>query len=167
MLSLLEHLDRLSNHEQKPTTGPEQPILPFEPGAPLLSVDSYLVQANSTDHTDNDSCRPAVNVNSGEVLNFRAYDRRTFNIKAQLIFSGVQGVCEVRDVKATGDNVFVFSTRTYGDLHQYLRGKKKLCETKAAPLFKQIVELVANAHKHNIALRDIKLKKFVFTDEDW
>lgn len=166
MLSLLEHLDRLSNYEEKPTD-PEQPKLPFEPGAPLLSIDNYLVQVNTTDHTDNDSCRPAFDVNSGEVLNFRVYDQRTFNIKAQLIFSGVEGVCEVRDVKATGDSVFVFGTRTFGDLHQYLRGKKKLSEAKAAPLFKQIVQLVANAHKHNIALRDIKLKKFVFTDENW
>lgn len=133
----------------------------------MLGIDNYLVQAINTENTDNDLCKLAFDVNSGQVLNFRVYDLRTFNTKAHLIFSGVLGVCQVGDVKMDSSNVFVFTERTYGDLHQYLRGKKKLSESVAAPLFKQIVQLVCNAHSHNIALRDIKLKKFVFSDKNW
>ncbi len=59
----------------------------------------------------------------------------------------------------------VISNLIYGDLHQYLRERKRLTEVQAAPLFQQIVRLVRDAHSRGIALRDIKLKKFVFEDK--
>ena len=52
------------------------------------------------------------------------------------------------------------------NLHSYVRSKQKLSETVAAPLFNQVVAAVAHCHKNNIVLRDLKLRKFVFKDED-
>ena len=62
--------------------------------------------------------------------------------------------------------MFVIGSRTYGDLHNYLKQHKKLSEVQAAPIFRQILTLVRDAHRKNIALRDLKLKNFVFEDPE-
>lgn len=95
----------------------------------------------------------------------QAYDLKTFHSKAHLIFAGLDGVHPMLDVQVTDENAFVISNPTYGDLHQYLRQRRRLSETQAAPLFQQLVRLVCKAHARGVALRDIKLKKIVFEDQ--
>ena len=51
------------------------------------------------------------------------------------------------------------------DLHSYVRMKRRLREPTARALFRQIVSAVHEAHSKGIVLRDLKLRKFVFTDE--
>lgn len=53
---------------------------------------------------------------------------------------------------------------SHGDLHSYVRQRKRLKETEAKRLFKQIVETVRACHEQGIVLRDLKLRKFVFAD---
>lgn len=64
----------------------------------------------------------------------------------------------------TGENVFVFFKPHYGDLHSYMKEKKRLSESEARSIFRQCVEAVRSCHENNIIIRDIKLKKFVFLD---
>uniref|UniRef100_H2Z4X5 Protein kinase domain-containing protein n=1 Tax=Ciona savignyi TaxID=51511 RepID=H2Z4X5_CIOSA len=52
------------------------------------------------------------------------------------------------------------------NLHSYVRSKRRLAEVVAAPLFHQVVAAVAHAHGHNIILRDLKLRKFIFRDAE-
>lgn len=54
--------------------------------------------------------------------------------------------------------------KSYGDLHSYIRNKKKLTEAEARKFFYQIALIVADCHKKGIILRDIKLRKFIFKD---
>lgn len=54
----------------------------------------------------------------------------------------------------------------YGDLHSYLKTKKRLSEQEAGSLFRQISQIVGDCHEQGIILRDIKLSKFVFSDEE-
>lgn len=60
--------------------------------------------------------------------------------------------------------VYVIFDEHYGDLHTYMKEKKRLDETEASRIFKQCVEVVDECHQNGIIVRDIKLKKFVFLD---
>ncbi|KAL8558234.1 hypothetical protein ACOMHN_040933 [Nucella lapillus] len=60
---------------------------------------------------------------------------------------------------------YVFFPRTYGDLHSYVREKKRLQESEARRLFRQIVSAICHCHDNGVVLRDLKLRKFVFQDE--
>lgn len=60
--------------------------------------------------------------------------------------------------------VYVIFNQFYDDLHSYMKRKKRLDETEAKHLFRQCVQAVDDCHKNGIIVRDIKLKKFVFTN---
>lgn len=60
---------------------------------------------------------------------------------------------------------YVFLEKGYGDMHSYMRNRKRLGEEEAVRLFHQIVSAVAHCHDSGIVLRDLKLRKFVFADE--
>ena len=59
---------------------------------------------------------------------------------------------------------YVMFEKSYGDLHSYIRLKKKLKEEETHRLFKQIANVVKHCHSIGLALRDLKLRKFVFKD---
>merc|ERR1711976_642372 len=59
---------------------------------------------------------------------------------------------------------YIFFATTYGDLHSYVRSKRKLKESEAIKLFKQIVSVILHCHENGIVLRDLKLRKFFFLD---
>ncbi|XP_067007627.1 tribbles homolog 2 [Anabrus simplex] len=52
----------------------------------------------------------------------------------------------------------------HGDLHSYVRQRKRLRESEARRLFQQMAETVRACHEEGIVLRDLKLRKFVFAD---
>ena len=54
----------------------------------------------------------------------------------------------------------------YGDLHSYVRTRKRLREAEASRLFAQITAAVCHCHESGVVLRDFKLRKFVFKDAD-
>ncbi|XP_041716198.1 tribbles homolog 2 isoform X2 [Coregonus clupeaformis] len=51
-------------------------------------------------------------------------------------------------------------------MHSFVRTCKKLREDEAARLFRQIASAVAHCHDNGVVLRDLKLRKFVFRNED-
>lgn len=53
-----------------------------------------------------------------------------------------------------------------GDLHSYVRVRKRLREPEAKRLFRQMCEVVKSCHEQGIVLRDLKLRKFVFADAE-
>ena len=59
----------------------------------------------------------------------------------------------------------VFPPSSGGDLHSYVRARRRLREGAARQLFRQVVAAVHEVHLKGIVLRDLKLRKFVFTDE--
>lgn len=59
----------------------------------------------------------------------------------------------------------VFPPSGGGDLHSYVRSRRRLREGVARHLFRQVVAAVHEVHLKGIVLRDLKLRKFVFTDE--
>ncbi|KAK1332120.1 hypothetical protein QTO34_007806 [Cnephaeus nilssonii] len=61
---------------------------------------------------------------------------------------------------------YVFFEKDFGDMHSYVRSRKRLREEEASRLFKQIVSAVAHCHQSAIVLGDLKLRKFVFSTEE-
>lgn len=63
-------------------------------------------------------------------------------------------------------HAYVIFEPSYGDLHSYVRSKRKLKEDDACRLFKQIVQTVSHCHQNGVVLRDLKLRKFVFQNKE-
>lgn len=75
----------------------------------------------------------------------------------------ITGVVEVILGEA---KAYVFFEKDFGDMHSYVRSRKRLREEEASRLFKQIVSAVAHCHQSAIVLGDLKLRKFVFSTEE-
>uniref|UniRef100_A0A915IP01 Protein kinase domain-containing protein n=1 Tax=Romanomermis culicivorax TaxID=13658 RepID=A0A915IP01_ROMCU len=70
-----------------------------------------------------------------------------------------------RDEISGEKRYYLFTPRHYGSLHVHVVDRKKLDSLQALRLYKQIVEAAAYCHSRGIILRDVKLRKFVFADE--
>lgn len=76
---------------------------------------------------------------------------------------------KIRSVK---DIIPISQDRTYlllepqhfGNLHTYIRDRRRLAEPEARTLFRQICETVQICHRYGVVLRDLKLRKFYFND---
>lgn len=176
MHSLASHLEKLKWEEEKKRLFLEdecvsEGVSQLQPSYPgvlpgnrelAVPVGKYLVPLASLEgEPSSTSC---LDTSSGEQLSCRVYNLKFFQSKSALFGTDTKGVHSSREVLLTNSHAFVFSKSSYGDLHQYLKEKKKLKEVEAASLFRQIVELVKYSHSCGIALRDIKLKKFIFED---
>ena len=167
MVSLASYLHQLKLSQQTEetqhvgTSQPPQP-LPFPAGSDLLSLGPYVVNLSAKEADQH----PALDLSSRQLLNCRTYSLQSFQSLAPLVYSGLEGVHRVMDVTSLQDQVYVFSPTPAGDLHNFLKQRRKLKEGLAASIFRQIVVLVRDAHRKNVVLRDLKLKKFVFEDQE-
>ena len=75
-------------------------------------------------------------------------------------------VVEINEIIQGDKFVYVFFDKHYGDLHSYVRSKRRLKEEEAVNLFRQIAEAVAQCHQCGVVIRDLKLRKFVFTNPE-
>ncbi len=146
------------SHGVVPDTS-QRPSFPL--GAHVLSLGRYLVNLSDG---GGEQHHPCVDLSTGRKLTCRSYPLAEFHKKAHLLLAEYEGVCKPLEVCVVQDKAFVISRKTFGDLHNFLKQRKRLPEARAAPIFCQIVCLVRDAHCRNIALRDLKLKKFVFAD---
>ncbi|XP_043287614.1 tribbles homolog 2-like [Venturia canescens] len=68
-------------------------------------------------------------------------------------------------VDAPGGRRYLLLEGHHGDLHAYVRARRRLREPEARRLFRQAAKAVAICHENGVVLRDLKLRKFVFADE--
>ncbi|KAF3690215.1 Tribbles -like protein 3 [Channa argus] len=73
-------------------------------------------------------------------------------------------ICGLQDVVIGQESVYVFLPGHHGDMHAYVRSRKRLGEEEASHLFAQMLNAVEHCHRHGVVLRDLKLRRFVFTD---
>lgn len=69
-------------------------------------------------------------------------------------------------VSACRRRAWVVFPAHHGDLHSYVRVRRRLREAEAQRLFTKVAATVAECHEAGLVLRDLKLRKFVFTDSD-
>ena len=77
-----------------------------------------------------------------------------------------ENINEIVDVIVGETKAYLFMQNSHGDLHSYVKTKKRLREEEAVTLFRQIVKAVCSCHEAGIVLRDLKLRKFVFKNKD-
>ncbi|CAJ0951687.1 unnamed protein product [Ranitomeya imitator] len=97
------------------------------------------------------------------VFDIRCYQESLAPCFCLPIHSNINQIAEIilGETKA-----YVFFAKSHGDMHSFVRTCKKLKEEEAARLFYQIVSAVAHCHDGGVVLRDLKLRKFVFNDEE-
>lgn len=76
-----------------------------------------------------------------------------------------QHIVNIEEIILGATSAYVLFKKSYEDLHSYIRTKRRLKEKEAAKLFSQIASSIKHCHKRGIVLRDIKLRKFVFIDQ--
>lgn len=96
-----------------------------------------------------------------QVLPLRGYQER---LAAYNRIGHHDNICGVLDVVIGQDNVYIFLPGHHGDMHAYVRSRKRLDEEEAQLLFAQMLNAVTHCHQHGVVLRDLKLRRFVFTD---
>ncbi|KAM4740279.1 tribbles homolog 2-like [Anableps anableps] len=74
-------------------------------------------------------------------------------------------ICGLQDVVVGQDHLYVFLPDHHGDMHAYVRSRKRLDEEEAGRLFAQMLNAVAHCHHKGVILRDLKLRRFVFMDQ--
>lgn len=79
---------------------------------------------------------------------------------------GHENINQIQKIIIGRMHTFILFPPSFGDLHSYVRTKRRLRESEAMPLFKQILQVVADCHAQGIVLRDLKLRKFIFSDKE-
>ncbi|XP_070604396.1 tribbles homolog 1 [Erythrolamprus reginae] len=117
---------------------------------------------------DREHVSRALDINTGRELRCKVFPLKHYQDKIRPYIQlpshrNITGIVEVilGDTKA-----YVFFDKDFGDMHSYVRSCKRLPEQEAARLFKQIVSAVAHCHQSAIVLGDLKLRKFVFSNEE-
>ncbi|XP_058487489.1 tribbles homolog 3 [Solea solea] len=96
-----------------------------------------------------------------QVLPLRGYQEQ---LAAYAQIGHHDNVCGLLDVVIGQDSAFIFLPGHHGDMHAYVRSRKRLGEEEAGLLFAQMLNAVRHCHHHGVILRDLKLRRFVFTD---
>ncbi|XP_030586086.1 tribbles homolog 2-like [Archocentrus centrarchus] len=97
-----------------------------------------------------------------QVLPLRGYQER---LAAYDRIGKHDNICGLQDVVIGQDKVYVFMPGHHGDMHAYVRSRKRLNEEEAGLLFAQMLNAVMHCHQHGVVLRDLKLRRFVFIDK--
>ncbi|CAD7085687.1 unnamed protein product [Hermetia illucens] len=88
-------------------------------------------------------------------------------LSAYFRLDGNEHVKPLHRILQVADQTYIFLPPSqYGDLHSFVRERKRLRESEARQLFRQICQTVKSCHDQGIVLRDIKLRKFVFSDRN-
>jgi len=77
-----------------------------------------------------------------------------------------ENINQIHEILLGDTYAYVFFASGHGDMHSFVRSRRRLKEETASRLFYQIVSAVANCHESGIVLRDLKLRKFVFKEEE-
>eukprot|EP00062_Callorhinchus_milii_P022399 gi/632980139/ref/XP_007906865.1/ PREDICTED: tribbles homolog 3 [Callorhinchus milii] len=146
------------------------PCLAFPSPTPSPNPDTSVSRIGSyvlLNPTDNSSSYRAVHTHTEQEHVCKVFPMKRYHevIAPYARLSPHPHVGRVADVITGERKFYAFFERGHGDMHTHVRSCKRLCEEEARTLFRQMVEAVAHCHGNGIVLRDLKLRKFVFTDK--
>ncbi|XP_062384825.1 tribbles homolog 1 [Sardina pilchardus] len=116
---------------------------------------------------DRSGVHSALNIETGEELVCKVFDMGIYQekVRAYDLLPAHGNIAGIREVILGERKAYVFQEKDYGDMHTYVKSCRRLAEEQAARLFQQVASAVAHCHQAGIVLGDLKLRKFVFTDE--
>ncbi|CAL1534745.1 unnamed protein product [Lymnaea stagnalis] len=132
--------------------------------------EQFLVIGKYVIHQSNPSveCCTAIDKTTGQefickVLPLCKYRQ---NLAPYFATDGHPNIVSIWEIILGQTSAYVFFERGYGDLHSYVREKKKIKQAEARELARQVVAAVHHCHENGVILRDLKLRKFVFKDAE-
>lgn len=130
----------------------------------LSRIGDYLLLEPSQGH----QVFRAAHLHSGEELVCKVFEigRYQESLAAYLALGPHPHINQIVEVLLGETRAYAFFERSHGDMHSFVRTCRKLREDEAARLFRQIASAVAHCHDNGLVLRDLKLRKFVFKNED-
>ncbi|KAG7470053.1 hypothetical protein MATL_G00135340 [Megalops atlanticus] len=136
-------------------------------GTPTHQGPSRIGQFLLMPSADRDGVHSALNICTGEefvckVFNMAHYQEK---IRAHSVLPPHKNISAIKDIILGDRKAYVFLEKDYGDMHMFVKSFKKLGEELAARLFYQVASAVAHCHQSGIVLGDLKLRKFIFSDE--
>jgi len=120
------------------------------------------------DELEGSTLHRCLDINSHEELVCKVVSREASGqplLAAHYRVDGHPFINPIQEVVVGDKNIYLMFPPCHGDLHSYVRTRRRLREPAARHLFRQIVSAVHESHSKGIVLRDLKLRKFVFTDE--
>ncbi|XP_074051195.1 tribbles homolog 2 [Macrotis lagotis] len=142
------------------------PSPPEAPGGPHCAscLGPYLL----LEPLEGDRVFRAAHLHSGEELVCKVFDVSCYQESLAPCFClpAHNNINQITEILLGETKAYVFFERSYGDMHSFVRTCKKLKEEEAAKLFYQIASAVAHCHDGGLVLRDLKLRKFIFKDEE-
>lgn len=149
------------------SASPSQPSLlthPREGQSASLLGGKYIL----LDELEGSTLHRCLDISSQEELVCKVVSREVCGqalLAAHYRVDGHAFINPIQEVVVGDKNIYLMFPPCHGDLHSYVRTRRRLREPSARHLFRQIVSAVHEAHSKGIVLRDLKLRKFVFTDE--
>ncbi|XP_016094982.1 tribbles homolog 1-like [Sinocyclocheilus grahami] len=152
-------------------------LLSSSPGSPVsgapLSVNSAhqgparIGQYLLVPLADRPGVHSALDMDRGEELLCKVFDMGQYQekIRAYSMLSSHKNIAQIKDIVLGESKAYVFQEKDFGDMHTFVKSSKRLPEDLASKLFHQVVSAVNHCHQVGIILGDLKLRKFVFSDE--
>ncbi|XP_028819828.1 tribbles homolog 1 [Denticeps clupeoides] len=136
-------------------------------GAPGHQGPSRICQFLLLPVADRSGVHSALNTHTGEELLCKVFDMGLYQEKVRPygMVPAHRNVAGLRDIVLGERQAYVFQEKDFGDMHTFVKSCKRLPEEQAARLFRQVVAAVAHCHQAGVVLGDLKLRKFVFGDE--
>ncbi|TRY84328.1 hypothetical protein DNTS_025437 [Danionella cerebrum] len=152
-------------------------LLGSSPGAPVTGALPSVLSAQQgparigqyvlVPLSDRPGVQSALDMDTGEELLCKVFDigRYQEKIRAYSMLSRHKNIAQIKDIVLGESKAYVFQEKDFGDMHTFVKSSNRLPEDLAAKLFYQVVSAVNHCHQSGIILGDLKLRKFVFTDE--
>ncbi|KAL7829423.1 hypothetical protein AOLI_G00303080 [Acnodon oligacanthus] len=109
----------------------------------------------------------ALDTDTGEELLCKVFDMGQYQekIRAYSMLPRHRNIAQIKDIVLGERKAYVFQEKDYGDMHTFVKSCKRVPEEQATKLFFQVASAVTHCHQAGIVLGDLKLRKFVFSDE--
>ncbi|XP_061098492.1 tribbles homolog 2 [Conger conger] len=163
-----EELSCLRTTESSQSFSPNlgSPSPPETPSSPhcISCIGKYLL----LEPLEGDRVFRAAHVHSGEELLCKVFDiaRYQESLAAYFCLSAHRNINQIVEILLGDTRAYAFFPRGHGDVHALVRACKRLREDEAARLFQQMASAVAHCHDNHLVLRDLKLRKFVFKNQN-
>ncbi|XP_059365731.1 tribbles homolog 1-like [Carassius carassius] len=152
-------------------------LLGSSPGSPVSGAPLSLTSAHQgparigqyllVPLTDRPGVHSALDMDTKEELLCKVFDMGQYQekITAYSMLSSHKNIVQIKDIVLGESKAYVFQEKDFGDMHTFVKSSKRLPEDLASKLFYQVVSAVNHCHQVGIILGDLKLRKFVFSDE--
>uniref|UniRef100_A0A6M2DNM6 Putative serine/threonine protein kinase n=1 Tax=Xenopsylla cheopis TaxID=163159 RepID=A0A6M2DNM6_XENCH len=132
--------------------------------SPLILAEKFLV----LETLEGSTLRRCINLDTQQEMVCKVVPRSCGSalLGVHFLLQELDHVSHPREVVlGPGKAYLLFDKAQGGDLHSHVRARRRLREPEARRLFRQMATAVRDCHKLGVVLRDLKLRKFVFADE--